>query len=410
MSHPSTAPPADIAARLRGWRADTPATATITHLNNAGAALMPTPVVTAITDHIALEARIGGYEAAAVAEPRVTQVYQDLATLMRTRARNVAIVENATVAVAQALSAFDFMPGDIIVTTQRDYTSNQLMYLALAQRRGVAVQRADDLPEGGVDPDSVRRLVRNPRVRLVALTWVPTNGGLIQPAEEVGAIAAAAGVPYLVDACQAVGQLPVDTTRLHVDFMAVTARKFLRGPRGIGALVVSDRMLDEGRYPFSLDMRGAGLAAPDRFELAPDARRFENWEFACALVLGLGAAVRYALDVGIDVASDRTQELAGRIRSGLAAIPAARPIEPGRRLSALVTAAFDGWTADALVGALRERHINTTASTSGPGPFTADGAPGESMLRLSPHYYNTEDEIDRALGVVAGIVGRRPDR
>jgi selenocysteine lyase/cysteine desulfurase len=404
----STAQPHDVAARLRRWREDTPATANVVHLNNAGAALMPQPVVAAITDHIALEARIGGYEAADAVASRVEQGYEDLAALVGTKARNIAVVENATVAVAQALSAFDFRPGDVIVTTNHDYTSNQLMYLALAQRQGVEVRRAADVPEGGVDPDSVRRHVRDPRVRLVALTWVPTNGGLIQPAEEVGAIAREAGIPYLLDACQAVGQLPVDAGRVGADFLAATARKFLRGPRGIGFLAVSDRMLGEGRYPLSIDMRGAGLAAADRFELMPDARRFENWEFPYALVLGQAAAARYALDVGIEVASARAQALATRVRDGLAAIPAARPVEPGRRLSAIVTSAFDGWPAEQLVLALRERGINTSASTSGPGPFNADGAPGESILRISPHYYNTEAEIDRALDELAAIVRRPP--
>jgi selenocysteine lyase/cysteine desulfurase len=398
---------AHLESELERWRADTPATARRIHLNNAGAALMPQPVVSAITDHVALEAELGGYEAAAVVEDRVQDGYAALADLVGARPRNIAVVENATVAVAQALSAFDFEPGDVIVTTAHDYTSNQLMYLALGQRRGVVVRTADEMPEGGVDPDSVRRLVRDPRVRLVALTWVPTNGGLVQPAAEIGAIAREAGIPYLVDACQVVGQLPIDVVAVGADFLAATARKFLRGPRGIGFLAVADRVLDEGRYPMTLDMRGGALAASDRFTLAPDARRFENWEFPYALVLGQGAAARYALDVGIERASARAQALATRVRDGLAAIPAARRIEPGRRLSAIVTAAFDGWPADRLVLALRERGINTSASTSGPGPFNADEAPGESMLRISPHYYNTDAEVDRALGEIAAIA-RQP--
>ena len=399
----------DEAHCLRAWRADTPATSTLIHLNNAGASLMPRPVVDAITGHIALEARIGGYEAADAVEPDVKAAYQAIATLVGAQARNIAIVENATVAVAQALSAFNFRPGDAIVTTHSEYTSNQLMYLALAERAGVEVLRADDLPAGGVDPRSVRRLARHPRARLIALTWVPTNGGLIQPAGEVGAIARDAGLPYLLDACQAVGQLPVDVAAVAADFLAATARKFLRGPRGAGFLAVSDRMLAERRYPMGLDMRGAGLAAPGRFELAGDARRFENWESAVALVLGEGAAARYALDVGIDTASRRALQLATRVRQGLGAIPTARPIEPGQQLSAIVTVAFDRWPdANRLVAALRQRDINTSASTSGPGPFNAEGSPGISMLRVSPHYYNTDDEIDAVLAAIAELARSGP--
>ena len=300
------------------WRADTPGTSDRIHLNNAGAALMPRPVIEAMTGHIEREVRLGGYEAEDAVAGEVAGVYEAVASLIGSRVRNVAVVENATVAVSQALSAFDFRPGDVIVTTNHDYTSNQLMYLALAERAGVEVLRADDLPAGGVDPSSVRQLVAERRPRLVALTWIPTNGGLIQRAEEVGAICRDAGVPYLVDACQAVGQLPIDVSALGADFVGATARKFLRGPRGIGFLYVSDRMLDEGRYPLSLDMRGGALVSPERFELVDDARRFENWEFSYALVLGLGAAARYALDVGVDVGGARAL-LAGGARPGAAA-------------------------------------------------------------------------------------------
>ena len=192
--------------------------------------------------------------------------------------------------------------------------------------------------------------------------------------------------------------------RLGADFVGATARKFLRGPRGIGFLYVSDRMLDEGRYPLSLDMRGGALVSPERFELVDDARRFENWEFSYALVLGLGAAARYALDVGVDVGGARAGSLAALVRERLRAIPPARLIEPGERLSAIVTCAIDGRDPEQLVLALRERGINASSSTSGPGPFNGPGAPGTSMLRISPHYYNTAAEVHTALDTIEALV------
>ena len=393
---------------IRRWRLDTPGCAERIHLNNAGAALMPRAVVDAMREHLDLEARVGGYEAAALVADRAEETWADLARLLGTARRNVAIVENATVAVAQALSAFTFRPGDVIVTTHSDYTSNQLMYLALAQRAGVEVVRADDVPEGGVDPDSVRRLVARTRCRLVALTWVPTNAGMVQAAEAVGAICREAGVPYLVDGCQAVGQLPVDVERVGCDFLAATARKFLRGPRGIGFLYVSDRMLDSGAYPMSIDMRGAGLANETTFELMPDARRFENWEFAYALLLGLGAAARYAVEVGVERGGARAIELAGIARTRLPAMPGVHLVEPGRRHSAIVTAAVQCWQAGDLVLRLRERGINTSASTSGPGPFNAPGAAGTSLLRISPHYYNTAEEVETAIAALAEVIAGGP--
>jgi selenocysteine lyase/cysteine desulfurase len=390
--------------QLGRWRADTPGCAGRLHLNNAGAALMPRPVIDAIQGHIALEAEIGGYEAEDAVHERVRETYGHVARLVGARPEGIALVENATVAVAQALSAFDFQSGDVLVTTHHDYTSNQLMYLTLARRMGVEVHRADDLPEGGVDPDSVRRLVAHPRCRLVALTWVPTNSGLVQPAEEVGAVCEEAGVPYLVDGCQAVGQLPVDVRKVRCDFLAATARKFLRGPRGIGFLYVSDRVLERGAYPLSLDMRGAGLQDEETFVLAPDARRFENWEYSYALVLGLGEAARYALEVGIETGGGRALELAGLVRERLAAVPGVELMDRGPRLCAIVTARVPGWPVAAeLVRRLRAAGINTSAAVSGHGPFNAPGAAGISVLRISPHYYNTVEEIERAVAAIAEV-------
>src|SRR2546423_3762819 len=303
---------------LDRWRRDTPGCRDRIHLNNAGAGLMPRPVLDALTDHLAREAAIGGYEAADEAEPRVRETYGLVADLVGAAARNIAFVENATVAFSQALSAFDFRPGDRIVTTRSDYPSNQLMYLSLAQRVGVETVRADDLPEGGVDPESVRRLARHPRTKLVAVTWVPTNSGLVQNASSVGAVCAELGVPYLVDACQSVGQMPVDVNDLRCDYLAATARKFARGPRGIGFLYASDRMLEQGAYPLFVDMRGADWSEPDAFRLVNGARRFENWEFAYALVLGLGEAARYSLGVG-SAGGERAWALAAELRQHLAA-------------------------------------------------------------------------------------------
>ena len=285
---------------LQQWRDDTPGCTNQIHLNNASAGLMPLPVLDAIVGHVNREAKFGGYESADDAAAAVNEAYDNVSKLLGGQPRNVAIVENSTVAFFQALSAFDFKPGDVIVTTRNDYISNQLAYLSLARRHGVDVRRATDLATGGADLQSVQDLLREKRVRLLAVTWVPTNSGLIQPVEALGQIAEASGVPYLVDACQAIGQIPIDVSKLKCDFLSATARKFLRGPRGIGFLYVSDRALKRGDFPLYIDMRGAEWVSADNFQPAPDARRFENWEFPYSLVLGLGEAARYALAVGIE--------------------------------------------------------------------------------------------------------------
>ena len=330
-------PPPNV-PELRRWRADTPTCERRTHLNNAGAALMPRPVRQAVDAYLDLEDELGGYEATEASAEAIHASGDALARLLNADRRNIAFGQNSTAAFAQALGAFDFASGDLILTSRADYASNQIMYLSLARRLGVEIVRAPDLPEGGVDPEAVRALVRRRRPTLVSITWVPTNSGLVQAVPAIGEICRAEEVPYLVDACQAVGQLPVDVEAVGCDYLAGTARKFLRGPRGVGFLYVSDRALSAGAYPLLVDMHGATWTDPDRFELTPDARRFESWEIAYALVLGLGAAARYAMEVGIETARDRARALADYARVRLAEVPGVRVLDRGPELCAIVTA------------------------------------------------------------------------
>jgi selenocysteine lyase/cysteine desulfurase len=377
------------------YRQDTPAVmAGRIHLNNAGASLMPRPVVEAVIDHLREESEMGGYEAADAEASSIEQVYEDVAALVGAHSRNIAVVENATAAFALALSSFDFQPGDAILTTRNDYASDQLMYLSLAARRGVRVLRADDAPEGGVDPDSVRTLMARERPRLVALTWVPNNSGLVQPAAEIGTLCADTGVPYLLDACQAVGQIPIDTATLRCDYLAATARKFLRGPRGIGFLYVSDDALGRGTHPLYIDMRGAAWLDDDEYRLVADARRFENWESAWALVLGMGRAARYAREVGIERAGARAASLAEWLRLRLADLDGVRVLDRGAALCAIVTAEFRDHPAGEIVERLREQAINTSATSREWAVIDMKEKQAASAVRISPHYYNTRRELE----------------
>jgi len=393
-------------ALVNQWREDTPGCANQIHFNNAGSGLMPRGVLEAITAHLNREANFGGYESADDAEAAVADAYANVAKVLGAQPRNIAVVENSTVAFFQALSAFDFKAGDVIVTTRNDYISNQLAYLSLARRYGVEVRRAADLVSGGADPQSAKELLREPRVRLLAVTWVPTNSGLMQPVEALGEVAEAAGVPYLVDGCQAVGQIPVDVARLRCDFFSGTGRKFLRGPRGIGFLYVSDRALKRGDFPLYIDMRGADWVSADSFAPAPDARRFENWEFAYSLVLGLGEAARYALGVGVERGGRRARELAAALRSKLSGIGGIRVLDRGRDLAAIVTIEVAGWDARELSKLLRTRGINTSASLRAYAVIDMDEKRVATALRLSPHYYNTEEELDRVVEELKAVTAK----
>ncbi|GMR11857.1 MAG: aminotransferase class V-fold PLP-dependent enzyme [Gemmatimonadota bacterium] len=389
---------------LSALRGDTPGCEHCIHLNNAGAGLMPKSVIAATRDHLELESRVGGYEAADQRAAEISQVYRSIGDLIGAPARNIAVVENATAGFIQALSSIPWKPGDVLVTTRNDYASSQIQYLSMAARLGIEVVRANDHPDGGVDLVHMEELIHRRRPALVALTHVPTNSGLVQQAAAVGHLCRAKNVPYLLDACQSVGQMPIDVDELQCDFLSATARKFLRGPRGIGFLYVSDRALDAGLEPLFIDMQGADWIADDLYQPSPDARRFENWEFAYALVLGLGEAARYAQAVGLESARDRARALAQRARAELSELPRVTVQDRGRDLCAIATVSVEGWTPADLSARLGEGGINTSISTRMYAVLDFDAKGVEGALRISPHYYNTDEEIDMLVSALAEVL------
>ena len=284
---------------IKELRSDTPGCSWRIHVNNAGSSLMPNPVLQAVQEHLVLESQIGGYEAEAQANAVIEEAYLAVAELLAAHPRNIAFTENATVSYLQALSSIPFKQDDVILTTNNDYISNQIQFLALQSRYGVRIERAPDTQEGGVDVQLMGEMIRTHKPRIVCVTHIPTNSGLIQDVASIGKVCAEEEVPYLVDACQSVGQLPLDVTEIQCDFLSASARKFLRGPRGSGFLYVSDRVLELGYEPLFIDMRGAEWVEADTYRPVQDARRFENWEYAWPLVLGTGAAARYALNLGL---------------------------------------------------------------------------------------------------------------
>ena len=385
---------------LARLRAETPGCASRIHFNNAGSGLMATPVLQAVTEYLELEAELGGYEAADAREEAIHDFYAATAQLLGCKARNIAFAPNATDAFARALSSIPFASGDLILTTRDDYISNQIAFFSLRKRFGVDVVHAPNVPEGGVDVGAMERLMRERRPRLVAVTHIPTNSGLVQPVAEIGRRCRELELLYLVDACQSVGQYAIDVEQLGCDFLSATGRKFLRGPRGSGLLYVSDRALAAGYEPLFIDMRGARWVGPENYRQVETAARFEDWEFSYATLLGSAAAIRYALTVGIDVIAERTPALGAALRERLAELDGVRIFDRGRRRCAIVTFTVDAWNSEVLMTELRRRRINSSVSAREHALYDFTDKGVEACVRMSPHYYNTEQEVDEVVDAV----------
>lgn len=383
-------------------RAETPGVRHGVHMLACGAALMPSPVLETVTDHLHLEATDGGYEAVAARAAELDAVYRSIATLLNADPREIALQESATVAWCNVFYALPLKPGDKVLTGEAEYAANYIAFLQRAKRDGIDIEVVPSDADGVLDVAALEAMIDD-RVALIAMTWAPTNGGLLNPAADVGAVARRHEIPYLLDACQAVGQMPVDVEALGCDFLSATGRKFLRGPRGTGFLYVKDAWLDR-LEPAMLDLFSARWVATDRYDVRDDARRFEMWESSPALRLGLGAAVDYALDVGLANIQARATTLANRARDAISAQAGWQVRDLGRRRSAIVSFSVDGLgDPRAIVLALRAQGIRIGASDPESTRLDAERRNLPTVFRLAPHYYNTPEEVDQVIAALQKV-------
>lgn len=378
-------------------RADTPGCAEVVHLNNAGASLPPRAVLSATVDHLEAEARVGGYEAATSRAEDLNRVNDAGAVLLGCRPNELAFMPSGTHAWMAALESVVLEPGDRVLATTAEYVSNVFGLIGLRER-GIDVELVPDEADGRTSVEGLEKMM-DERVKLVCATHVPTSGGFVNPVEEIGVVANDAGVLYLLDATQSAGQMPLAVDELGCDFLTITGRKFLRGPRGTGLLYVRSD-LDRVRQPAIMDARSARWTGDWTYEPSEGARRYETFEASMAAKAGFGMAIEYALRIGLDSIAERVTELADSLRARLASSPLVRVTDLSGPQSALVTFHVEGRSSEAVVAALRAWGVNTSVVEPLPSAFDPMGRVSHSLVRASVHYYNTEEDLDDAVAAL----------
>ncbi|MBG7606317.1 MAG: aminotransferase class V-fold PLP-dependent enzyme [Actinobacteria bacterium] len=399
----------------------------IVHLNHAGCSLPPQAVLDAEINHLRRESMIGGYEAADEAGDRSAAVYASIARLIGAQSHEIARVEHATAGWNAAFWSVPMEAGQRILVHDHEYGANAVAFIRAAETRGVVIDLVPSDSTGQVSVEAVEERLSLGDVALVSLTHIPTNGGLVNPAIEIGSLARSAGVPYLVDGCQSIGQRDIDVQEIGCDFYSAAGRKFLRGPRGTGFLYVRDSILDRVA-PAHPDHWGASLTKSaenpeilrksnamcsdsatfpegwaDRFEWMPGARRYENFEHSVAGWLGLGAAADCALEWGTDRIEVTVSNRAEELRSMLTEI-GLEVHDQGEVRSGIVTTTSDRVPSVELRRALSASGVNTSTTSFASSPYDSLRRDLPPLLRISVQYTTTVEELTFALDVLRTFI------
>lgn len=368
-------------------------------LNNAGSSLMPNIVVDSMLDYLKQEEQFGGYEVANKNAELLENFYTETAKLINCKPSNIAFMTSATEAFSKALSSIIFKEGDTIITTVDDYISNQITFISLQKRLNVKIIRIKKLEDNELDLENLENLIKEHHPKLVAVTHIPTNSGLIQNIEAIGKICRQYDILYLADCCQSVGQMVVDVEKIGCDFLTATGRKFMRGPRGSGFLYVSDRVLEQDHAPILLDMRGAHWSEYNNYELFKTAKRFEHWEVSYAAVLGMMEAVKYANNVGLNTIENYNRKLTETFRINLKN-SGFKVLDIGINLSSIVTFCGPDNDLENIQKVLRENNVFFSASYKHSALIDFTDKKVDGAVRLSPHYFNTLEEVEKVSDIL----------
>ncbi|MGF6114161.1 aminotransferase class V-fold PLP-dependent enzyme [Pseudomonas frederiksbergensis] len=383
--------PAEV-ARLR---AATPGCASVIHFNHAGASLPSQATLDAILGQLQREALGGPMETAD--QSVQARARSAAASLLNTEPEAIAFASSGSAAWGMAFNALGpWQSGERILVGRHEWGGN-LACIARAVAAGAQLEVIPCDETGAVSVSALRQMI-DPKVKLIALTWLPANGGLINPAEAIGAVARQHGIAYFIDAGQALGQLPCDVQALNCDALKGAGRKFLRGPRGSALLYIRPGFM-ERLQPTQLDV----LSAPwdgAGFTMRNDARRFETSEVSVALLAGLANALEECNALGTTAIRQRIDGLSRGLRERLLTIPGLtlHNLGPQGHQSGLIAFTLKGWDCVELKLRLAQRGINIGANGVAYTPLDMQARGLESIARIAVSYFNTEEEIDVLLG------------
>jgi len=375
----------------------------LVHFNWASAGLPLRPVIDRIIEHLEREAVDGAMEAGRAVAVELEAVYASAARLLGCAPDEVAMMESHTRAWQAAFAGFRFGPGDRILTARSEWAGNYAALLRAAEQAGATVDVVPSDDSGQVSVPALEAMLDH-RVKLIALTWLPANGGLINPAAAVGRVARSAEIPYLLDAAQALGQLPTNVAELGCDVLTGPGRKFLRGPRGTGLLYVRRGFL-ERLTPPPLDHVSAPRRADGRFVQRLDTRRYEAGECSVALRLGFGVALDHALALGLPALRTRIAATAAQLRAQLAAIPGLVVRDLGIERSGLVSFTLDGVACDHVRTALAAQRINVAVNGIAYTPLDMAARGLDEIVRASVHVDTTDQDLARLVHALRALAG-----
>jgi len=388
-------------------RAATPGCNDRAFLLSAGSSLPTEATLDAVIGHLRLEAEIGGYAAADRAVDVLEQGRADLAALVGGDPDEIALVTSDSSGWVKAWWGWvvggNVPAGSKVLVDRMCYHSH---YAALDQTRRIGafdIHIMPSLDDGTVDVDALRI---DDDASAVCVTMIGTHSGNVNPVERIGGLAAAAGVPMFVDGCQALGQLRLDVNELGCQVLTGTGRKFLRGPRGSGMLWVSRSIVDRFSPP-GLDATSTPWTAAGGMQIGAGTRRFEEYEVSYASMVGLAAAARQALTIGSSAIEQRVVGLGEQLRTALSSIAAVQIRDTAERRCGIVTFTVSGVSSADVVAAASTAGVVVNESTATWAALDMDAKQTPTVVRASPHYFNTTLELDRLVQAVEDVGGRQ---